>query len=72
MPPPRTGTPGGLTMVGECDDQLFPQPLNPATGKPDRGADMVANGNFLATVLALAGIDPGPHFEQAPIQALFA
>jgi len=66
------GTPGGLTMVGECDDQLFPQPLNPATGMPDKGADMVANGNFLATVLALAGIDPGPHFEHAPIQALFA
>ena len=66
------GTPGGLTMVGECDPQLFPQPLNPHTGQPDRGADHVTNGHFLASVMAMAGIDPGPHFEQAPIQALIA
>ncbi|HCH64670.1 MAG TPA: hypothetical protein DFR83_17820 [Deltaproteobacteria bacterium] len=66
------GTKGGLTMVGECDEQLFPQPLNPVTGKPDRGADDVTNGHFLATVLAMAGIDPGPHFDQSPIQGLIA
>ncbi len=66
------GTPGGLTMVGECDDQLFPQPLNPVSGKPDDGADTVTNGHFLATVLAMAGVDPGEHFPQAPIQALIA
>jgi len=66
------GTKGGLTMVGECDEQLFPQPLNPATGKPDRGADDVTNAHFLASVLAMAGIDPGLHFEQPPIQALIA
>ncbi len=66
------GTKGGLTMVGECDDNLFPQPLNPATGKPDDGADTVTNGHFLSTVLAMAGIDPGEHFEAAPIQALIA
>ena len=66
------GTKGGLTMVGECDDQLFPQPLNPITGQPDRGGDTVTNGHFLATVLALAGIDPGAQFEQAPIQGLLA
>ena len=63
---------GGVNVVGECDELLFPQPMNPRTGKNDRAADDLLNGHLLSTVLAMGNIDPRPYFEEEPIDGILA
>jgi hypothetical protein len=61
------GTPGGVTVFNKTDGTLFPQPVNPSNGQVDRKADDLVNGHYLATVLAMAGVDPGRYFAEDPI-----
>jgi len=65
-------SPGGVTLFGETDEMLFPQQVNPRTGKNDRGADDLLNGHVLATLLAMANIDPRPYFSEDPIESILA
>ena len=59
---------GGPRVFGECDDEQFPQPIDPATGRRDgRGADDLLVPHALATVMAVAGLDPRAHFDVDPI-----
>lgn len=61
----------GPVVFGECDEMVFPQPIDPATGSHEgRGADDLSTQHGLATVLACAGIDPLPHFGVEPIPSL--
>jgi hypothetical protein len=61
--------PDGVPVVfNECDERVFPLPTNPATGvRGGRGSDDLSMQHGLATVLAIAGIDPLPHFGVDPI-----
>lgn len=62
---------GGPLVFGECDDRMFPQPIDPATGRRDgRGADDLLIPHALATVMAIAGLDPGALFDVEPITRL--
>lgn len=63
----------GPRVFGECDDRQFPQPIDPATGRKDgRGADELLVPHALATVLAIAGLDPRKHLDVDPIAELIA
>ncbi len=63
--------PDGPVMFGESDEMTFPQPIDPATGAHEgRGADDLTTQHGLATILAMAGIDPLPHFGVEPIPSL--
>lgn len=69
----RGGTDGGPRVFGECDDMQFPQPIDPATGRTEgRGADDLLVTHGLATVLAIAELDPRAHFDVDPVQAVIA
>ncbi len=58
----------GPRVFGECDDRQFPQPIDPATGRREgRGADELLVPHALATVLAVAGLDPRAHLDVDPI-----
>ena len=62
---------GHPVVFGECDEMVFPQPIDPATGAADgRGADDLSTQHGLATILALAGIDPLPVLRVDPIQSM--
>ena len=52
----------GPTVVGACDDGVNAVPVNPSNGSFKKGAELLEMTNALATVLAMAGIDPAPHF----------
>lgn len=66
----RSGGEGPL-VFGECDDRQFPQPIDPATGRRDgRGADELLVPHALATVMAVAGLDPARLFDVDPITRL--
>lgn len=63
----------GPRVFGECDDRQFPQPIDPATGRRDgRGADELRVPHALATVLAVAGLDPRKHLDVDPIHEMIA
>lgn len=64
----RHASGGGPRVFGECDDMQFPQPIDPATGRRDgRGADELLVPHALATIMAVAGLDPRKHFDVDPI-----
>jgi uncharacterized protein (DUF1501 family) len=52
----------GPTSVGECDNGVNAQPINPSNGSTKKGAEVLEMTHGLATVLAMAGIDPAPYF----------
>ncbi len=55
-------TADGPTVVGGCDDGVHALPMNPNNGSFKRGAEVIEMQHGLASVLAMAGIDPLPHF----------
>jgi len=52
----------GPTSVGECDNGVNAMPINPSNGSTKKGAEVLEMTHGLATVLAMAGIDPAPYF----------
>lgn len=61
----------GPRVFGHCDDRQFPQPIDPATGRTEgRGADELLVPHALATILAVAGLDPREHLDVDPIRDL--
>ena len=64
---------GGPRVFGECDAQQFLQPIDPATGRRDgRGADELLVPHALATVMAVAGLDPRDHLDVDPVLDVIA
>jgi uncharacterized protein (DUF1501 family) len=59
----------GPTVFGETDDGLFPLEINPESGGRKRGAELLDTTHGLATVLAIAGVDPAV-LRQDPITHL--
>lgn len=55
-------TRGEPTIVGACDDGVNPIPMNPQNGGRKRGAELIEMQHGLASILAMVGIDPYPHF----------
>ncbi len=68
----RPGPAGEPRVFGAVDDNLMALPINPQTGSRQRGADLLDMSHGLATVLAMAGIDPAQAIGQEPIPALLA
>lgn len=64
---------GAPTLVGRCDDGVNAQPMNPHNGSFSKGAEEIEMTHGLATVLAMAGIDPyqyfGPYDPVLPIMS---
>ena len=58
----KRSTDGGPTVVGECDDGLNAMPINPSNGSKKHHTEILEMTHALASVLAIAGIDPLPHF----------
>lgn len=58
---------GQPRVFGAVDENLVAQAINPRNGSTKKGADVLDMSHGLATVLALAGIDPGPVLGQDPI-----
>jgi hypothetical protein len=58
---------GQPTVFGVVDENLVAVPVNPRNGSTRRGADLLDMSHGLATVLAMAGIDPQPALGQEPI-----
>jgi hypothetical protein len=68
----RPGPVGEPRVFGAVDENLMALPINPQTGSRRRGADFLDMSHGLATVLAMAGIDPQLAIHQEPIPALLA
>jgi hypothetical protein len=68
----RPGKDGAPRVFGVVDENLIAQPINPNNGSRSRGADTLDMSHGLATVLAMAGIDPTTSLRQEPIPALLA
>jgi hypothetical protein len=68
----RPGPNGGPRVFGAVDENLVALPINPGNGSLRRGADHLDMSHGLATVLALAGIDPTTTLKQDPIPGLLA
>lgn len=51
----------GDRTVGEFDDSYYGRDVDPATGEVADGTQMLSAEALGATLLALGGIDPGPH-----------
>ena len=68
----RPGPAGEPRVFGAVDENLMALPINPQTGSLRRGADFLDMSHGLATVLAMAGIDPQLAIHQEPIPALLA
>ncbi len=62
--PPRGN---GPRIFGRVDDGLMALPINPENGSTKRGADLLDMNHGLATVLAMAGIDPAGPLNQEPV-----
>lgn len=56
----------GGTVVGGYDDNFMGQAIDPSTGEVREDGTLLSSENFGATLLALAGLDPGEH---TPIEA---
>ena len=62
---------GQPVVFGECDEMVFPRPIDPATGAAEgRGADDLTIHHGLSTVAACAGMDPLPLFGVEPIPSI--
>lgn len=59
----------GGQVVGAYDDTLVGRPVDVATGQPADDGLALSSSNLGATLLALAGLDPG---DEAPIDAVLA
>jgi hypothetical protein len=57
-------------MFGQVDENLVAVPVNPNNGSTKKGAEELDMTHGLATVLAMAGIDPFPLLHQDPISSL--
>jgi uncharacterized protein (DUF1501 family) len=57
----------GPTLFNECDDGLNPQKINPKNGSTKRNADTLEMSHGIATVLAMAGMDPLTLIGQEPV-----
>jgi len=68
----RPGPAGEPRVFGAVDENLMALPINPQTGSRRRGVDFLDMSHGLATVLAMAGIDPQQAIHQEPIPALLA
>jgi hypothetical protein len=68
----QRGKNGAPRVFGAVDENLVAQPINPQNGSRRRGADFLDMSHGLATVLAMAGIDPAASLNQDPIPALLA
>ena len=66
----RRAGPGMPFVFGQTDDSLRAVPVNPQTGSTKRGTEDLEMTHGLATILAMAGIDPVPHVRQEPIGPL--
>ena len=53
---------GQPTLVGACDDGVNAREMNPANGSFTKGTELIEMTHGLATVLAMAGIEPYPYF----------
>lgn len=53
---------GQPNLVGACDDGVNPLPMNPSNGSLKKGVEEIEMTHGLATVLAMAGIEPYPYF----------
>jgi hypothetical protein len=53
---------GEPTIVGACDDGVNPIPMNPDNGSFKRGTELIEMQHGLASILAMIGVDPYPHF----------
>lgn len=62
---------GQPTVAGATDDGVNPLPMNPSNGSLGKGTETIGMQHGLATVLAMVGIDPAPHFGAVePVQPL--
>lgn len=66
------GVRGGL-RVGDYDGFLNGQPIDPVSGRPDAAGEVLTPVHLGATLLALAGLDPGTAGTGArPVEAVLA
>ena len=63
---------GQPSVFGVVDENLVAQAINARNGSTRRGAELLDMSHGLATVLAMAGIDPGPLLGQEPVVDLLA
>lgn len=68
----RRGPKGEPRVFGSVDESLVAEAINPRNGSRRQGADLVDMSHGLATVLALAGLDPAKAIQQEPILPLLA
>jgi len=68
----KHGKGGAPRVFGAVDENLVALPINPQNGSLRRGADTLDMAHGLATVLAMAGIDPSTALAQEPIVDLLA
>ena len=68
----RKGEGRGPVVFGETDAGLNPVQVNPKNGSYQRGVEDLEMTHGIATLLALAGIDPVPLIGQEPIADLLA
>jgi hypothetical protein len=68
----RPGKGGAPRVFGAVDDNLLALPVNPENGSLRRGAESLEMTHGLATVLAMAGIDPSTALRTDPITDLIA
>jgi hypothetical protein len=66
----RPGPGGAPRIFGAVDDNLVAQAINPENGSLKRGTELLDMSHGLATVLAMAGLDPSPLLSQDPIADL--
>ncbi len=68
----RPGVHGQPRVFGSVDENLAAEAINPRNGSRKRGAELLDMSHALATVLAVAGLDPQPLIQQEPIVDLLA
>jgi hypothetical protein len=66
------GRDGAPRVFGITDENLVAQPINPRNGSTDNGADALDMSHGLATILAIAGVDPHKAIGQEPVLDLLA
>jgi len=68
----RRGKNGQPRVFGVVDENMTAQAVNPENGSTKRGTEMIEMTHGLATILAIAGIDPAASIRQDPIVNLLA
>ena len=67
-----SGRDGAPRVFGVTDENLVAQPINPRNGSTTDGADVLDMSHGLATILAIAGVDPHKAIGQEPVLDLLA